>query len=78
MGTKQGAQELAQLHREELLENSSTCEICTYDARKHGGSLHSTLAPSARNLLDIDRGTELRQYVNVEAGAIIIVPENDD
>lgn len=78
MGTKGGARELAQLQREQLLENSSTCEITTYDARKHGGSLHSTLAPAARKLLDIDRGTQLRQYVNTQADAIIIVPENDD
>lgn len=78
MGASQDAQELVQTCREELLSNSSTCEITTYDARKHGGSLHSTLAPSARNILDIDQGTQLRQFVNVEAGAIILIPENND
>lgn len=77
MGVKQDAQELVQSRREELVRNCATGEIKTYDVHRSGGSLASTISPSARNILDIDIDTELRQFVNVDAGAIILIPDDE-
>jgi hypothetical protein len=58
--------------REEMIE------IDTRDLYWSNTSLVMTVAQSARQVLDIDDNTEVRQYVDPGCNALVIVPVDED
>lgn len=70
----QGAEKIAQRARENLCSDRPT-ETRSYNAYRNNRAMVTGISPTARKILDIEEGTELKQFVDVEEGAVIIVPQ---
>lgn len=76
MSKGRDAREIARRARENQCAGGPA-ETKSYTVYRHSRSLVSSISPTARNMLDIGEGTELKQFVDTDAGAVILVPEED-
>ena len=72
------ARSIAQQSRKKLLNGGDLAETRKYCARPSGDSLVSGISQTAQDVLDIEHGTELQQFVDYQSGAVILVPEGEE
>ena len=72
------ARQVAKMARKKRCSEREVAETRDYRVRPHGDSLVSTISPTAQNVLGIEAGTELTQFVDYESGAIILVPSEEE
>lgn len=52
-------------------------EVGGYTPHQNSGSCRTTISKTATDVLDIDDETELQQFVDIEHGAVVLIPTED-